>query len=66
MNTKREEKLEDKLFKLQDDLKNVRKELHTCKQKNRDLEKGRKSYKEKTREQEVAITRLSDELKKKR
>ena len=66
MKTKREEKLENKLIKLQDDLKTIRKELHTCKQKNRDLEQSRKIYKEKTKAQEASITHLNDELKKKR
>jgi len=66
MKTKRKEKLRDKLSKFQEDIKAIRKELHTCKQKNRDLEKSRTSYKEKTKEQAEAITRLNDELKKKR
>jgi CRISPR/Cas system CMR-associated protein Cmr5 small subunit len=47
MKTKREEKLEAQLKELQQAVKTIRKELHTCKQKNRDMEKSRKSYKEK-------------------
>ena len=45
MKTKREEKLEVQLSKLQKENQNIRKELHTCKQKNRDMEKSRESYK---------------------
>jgi chromosome segregation ATPase len=65
MKTNREEKLEDKLNKLEHSLRISRKELHTCKQKNRDMEKSRESYKEKMKLQETAIDRLNEELKKK-
>jgi chromosome segregation ATPase len=65
MKTKREEKLEEKLNNLQQTVKLVRKELHTCKQKNRDMEKSRASCKEKLKMQEITINLLTDELKKK-
>ena len=45
MKTYREEKLESKLSSVKAEMKNLRKELHTTKQKNRDLEKSRTSYK---------------------
>jgi len=64
MRTKREEKLEAKLKSLQDAVKIIRKELHTCKQKNRDIEKSRESYKEKLKMQEATINQLQAELKK--
>ena len=65
MKSIREEKLGDKLQKLQADIKVIRKELHVCKQKNRDLEKSRGLYKDKLKKQEVIINQLNDELKKK-
>jgi hypothetical protein len=64
MKTNREEKLEEKLNKLQREIKIIRQELHTSKQKNRDIEKSRKKYKEKTKSQADEIYRLTDELKK--
>jgi len=65
MISKREEKLADKLHKLQEEIKAIRKELHTCKQKNRDMEKSRTKHKEQMVIQEQTINRLKDELKKK-
>jgi cob(I)alamin adenosyltransferase len=65
MKTIREEKLEKKLLKVQNDLQAVRKELHTSKQNNRDLTKSREGYKAKVNIQERAINHLQDELKKK-
>ncbi|MDR1091194.1 MAG: hypothetical protein LBL79_08980 [Prevotella sp.] len=64
MKTNREEKLEEKLNKLQSEIKIIRQELHRTKQKNRDIEKSRKQYKEETKSQEDEIHRLTDELKK--
>jgi cob(I)alamin adenosyltransferase len=58
MKTLREEKLEKKLQKVQNDLVVTRKELHTSKQKIRDITKSREGYKEK-------VKHLQDELKKK-
>jgi cob(I)alamin adenosyltransferase len=58
MKTVREEKLEKKLKNVQNDLHVVRKELHTSKQKNRDISKSRDGYKAK-------VQQLQDELKKK-
>ena len=66
MNTNREEKLEKKLKHLQEEIKAIRKELHTCKQKNLDMEKSRSSYKEQLKQQETANDELRAELKKKR
>jgi len=66
MKTRREEKLEVQLSKLQNEIQIIRKELHTCKQKNRDMEKSRESYKSKVKLQEKAISELNDVLKKKR
>jgi len=65
MKSNREEKIEDKLQKLQADIKVVRKELHSSKQKNRDLGKSRELYKDKLKIQQVTINQLNDELKKK-
>src|SRR5215510_8398227 len=61
----REEKSVARLNKLSRDLKAVRKELHTCKQKNRDLEKSRAMYKARLRSQEQLTERLIEDLKKK-
>jgi len=66
MKTKRAEKLEVQLIKLQKENQIIRKELHTCKQKNRDMEKSRERYKSKVKLQEQAISELKDVLKKKR
>jgi cob(I)alamin adenosyltransferase len=65
MKTIREEKLEKTLQKVQTDLQVVRKELHTSKQKNRDIAKSREDYKAKIKFQGNAINQLQDELKKK-
>ena len=65
MKSIREEKLEKKLIKVQNDLHVVRKDLHTSKQKNRDLAKSRDDYKAKFKIQEDDIKHLQDELKKK-
>jgi peptidoglycan hydrolase CwlO-like protein len=65
MKTNREEKLESMLNKLQEEIQVIRKELHTFKQKNRDMEKSRESYKEKVKIQAISIYQLNDELKKK-
>jgi cob(I)alamin adenosyltransferase len=61
----REEKLEKKLQKVQTDLHAVRKELHTSKQKNRDISKSRDGYKAQVKIYESANKQLQDELKKK-
>ena len=50
------------LSKLQNEIQIVRKELHTCQQKNRDMEKSRESYKSKVKLQEKAISELNDVL----
>jgi len=65
MKTNREEKLVVRLTKLSHDLKTVRKELHACKQKNRDLEKSRSMYKAKLKYQEQLTDSLTGEIKKK-
>jgi hypothetical protein len=66
MKTKREEKLEEKFLKLKESHQIVLKELHTCKQKIRDMEKSRVSYKSQVKMQAQAIDLLEAELKKKR
>jgi len=65
MKSNRAEKLADKLHQLQTELKIVRKELHTCKQKNRDMEKTRTRHKVKLKAQEEVIKRQNEALKKK-
>jgi predicted nucleic acid-binding Zn-ribbon protein len=65
MKTKREEKLEEKLQKLREKIKITQEELHTSKQKNRDMEKSRKIYKEKVISQIEEIKELNAALKKK-
>lgn len=65
MKSIREENLEKKLIKVQNDLHVVRNELHTSKQKNRDITKSRDGYKAKVKIQENSIKQLQDELKKK-
>jgi cob(I)alamin adenosyltransferase len=65
MKSIREENLEKKLIKVQNNLGVIRKELHTSKQMNRDLTKSRDGYKAKVKIQESAINQLQDELKKK-
>ena len=65
MKSNREEKLEDKLDKLHAENKEIRKELHTCKQKIRDMDKSRELYKDKLKIHDVTINQLKDELKKK-
>lgn len=59
MKTKREEKLSK-------DVQYLREELHRTKQKVRDIEKGRESYKRKLKEKEEVIDHLEEEVKKKR
>ena len=65
MKSIRAENLEKKLIKVQNDLAVVLKELHTSKQKNRDITKSRDGYKAKVKIQENDIKQLQDELKKK-
>jgi cob(I)alamin adenosyltransferase len=65
MKTRREEKLEEKLIKVQNNLQDVRRELHTSQQKNRDMAKSRDSYKAQVKHNAGTIKQLQDELKKK-
>ncbi|MDR1102871.1 MAG: hypothetical protein LBL42_03840 [Tannerella sp.] len=64
MKAEREEKREEKLNKLGNELKIIRKELHGSKQKIRDMEKSRRGDREKLKLQEQAIRLLTEELKK--